>query len=79
MANKARRHKQDTKDFSEETTKQQALTINANVAWFTRAAKNHAGRIGSRAYVKIAGQLEREATKLRALGKPLEVQVEAKT
>lgn len=76
MANKVRRHKQDTKDFSEETTKEQALTINANVAWFTRAAKNHADRIGPRAYVKIAGQLEREAEKLRLLGTPLESSVE---
>jgi hypothetical protein len=78
MANKVRRHKQGTKDFSEETTKEQALTINANVAWFTKAAKNHAGRIGPRAYVKIAAQLERAAAKLRAAGRPLEVEVEIK-
>jgi hypothetical protein len=74
MANNIRRHKQDTKDFSEETTKEQALTINANVAWFTKAARNHAQRIGPRAYQKIAAQLEREAAKVRALGHPLEVE-----
>ena len=78
MANKIRRHKQDTKDFSEETTKEQALTINANVAWFTKAAKNHADRIGPKAYQKIAAQLEREAAKLRAAARPLEVEVDVK-
>jgi hypothetical protein len=68
MANRIRRHKQGTKDFSEETTKEQALTINATVAWFTRATRNHAQRIGPRAYDKVAGQLEREAAKLRTEG-----------
>jgi len=65
MADKTRRHKNDTKTWAELTPRERNSALNARIGWVRKAAIATARTEGPAVYENYARRLEREAARTR--------------